>query len=114
MSMFSSRPQFNDDPMPMVDPFMGRRAEYADESLGWQLWPRTEYDRPQANPTNPYFLLLREEIGLNPSINPKFFIRELIEDMDLEDGFTGLEASQPARDHARRVLARLAAISSDK
>lgn len=61
---------------------------------------------PQTNPTNPYLLLLREEIGLNPSIDPKFFVRELIEDMDLEDGFQDLLSSKAARDHTRRVLSR--------
>lgn len=55
MTLFSSRPPFNDDPEPYRDPDSHARRTgfpgiYAHE---WDHSPRPEYDRPQHNPTNP-------------------------------------------------------------
>lgn len=66
---------------------------------------------PQTNPTNPYLLLLRDELALNPNIDRNYFVSELVDDMNIEDGFPELNASRPVRDHTRRVLTRLAALT---
>lgn len=62
MTQFSSRPPFNDDPLPWTDPRgENRHGPYA----GWssEYAPRPEFARPQHNPTNPILADFREMGG---------------------------------------------------
>lgn len=71
MTLFSSRPPFNDDPEPWVIPNGYRYAGLNEgEAMfgGIMFSPRPEYDRPQHNPTNPILTEFRNDVRLNPTI----------------------------------------------
>lgn len=115
MSMFSSRPPFNDDPYPnvwnghsprnqmRVDTDMYRRgAPYNHERYSYK--PRPEFDRPQHNPTNPILAKFRER-----SYPVAYWVHRLSKG-DLPDG---VEASIEQIDHAHRVLTRLANLTKE-
>lgn len=63
--------------------------------------------------SNVYLDLFRIDVDLSPHIDRMFFINETLEDMALEDGFSELSETAPAREHARRVLTRYAAALED-
>lgn len=106
MNIYSSREPFNDDPQPYVTYADDRRTEV--RSKEWDIQsdgaveyvrvyePRPEHDRPQHNPTNPILVARRNNPGEN------IYYR------DLERWPTEAE-----KDHARKVLTRLAALKEE-
>lgn len=111
MSMYSSRPPFNDDPEPWVDEFGGRfgYALSGDEHL-----PRPEFDRPQHNPTNPILELFRKYAARRESAphlaahwtkSDVMWSEMCLKDFSVIDEPIGTPAQE---EHARRVLTRLA------
>lgn len=96
MSTYSSREPFNDDPEPYRNTLRGGRQAVR-YGLGLERFePRPEYDRPQNNPTNPILVARRNNPGEN------IYYR------DLERWPTEAE-----KDHARKVLTRLAALKEN-
>lgn len=99
MTMFSSRPPFNDDPRPYVmhiDGYPSKRYARHHPNVD-EYAPRPEFDRPQSNPTNPILAELRE--GVSADASNDWVATYLATLPDWEEGEVG---------HARRVLTRLA------
>jgi len=115
MAIFSSRTprDLNHDPKPYYG--IVTRLRYADAPAGTDYYlrhePRPEFDHVQHNEPNMYLVWFRSDVDLNPETPVAYFIHESLDDMDLEDTFEGLEGSQSARDHARKVLSRLARLT---
>lgn len=69
MTQFSSRPPYNDDPMPRVTVATGGRHRNhpptMDDATACRIDPRPEFDRPQNNPTNPILVARRNNPGEN-------------------------------------------------
>lgn len=108
MTMFSSRPPFNDDPEPYI--------QYVDHRV---YDPRPEFDRPQTNPTNTLLHHFRmidagrgeyEDWLRDIDENPHVWVRRPGHGLMARSmvGYTDEEI-----DHARRVLARLANLAKE-
>lgn len=113
MTQFSSRPPFNDDPLPWTDPRgENRHGPYG----GWssEYAPRPEFDRPQHNPTNPILTEFRKcaaEHGDAPRLAAHWTKSDWMwAEMCLKDhSFVDEPIGTPEQErHARRVLTRLA------
>lgn len=118
--MFSSKPPFNDDPEPLVHasgkrtPTFSYYFEFEPGESGpfgkiatASLDPRPEFDRPQHNPTNTALVHFRQLHGKKPAAelaNAAAHWSASLHDMRIAGAYTADE-----EDHARRVLARLAA-----
>lgn len=107
MTQFSSREPFNDDPKPWTDTSTGERTSQRTGYMatGWAYEPRPEYNRPQNNPTNPILVEFRRSEPWDIAI-----------DAALELGWIDFKpipntATPAQRDHARKVLTRLANLS---
>lgn len=121
MSMFSSRPPFNDDLKPWVY-FDGTRREAPmnqhPENPYRVLWhhdPRPEFDSPQHNPTNPILSTFRKDLiepGGEESIATLAWswVRALAAG---KSAFT-LGQGKRAVEHAHKVLTRLASLAKEK
>lgn len=106
MTLYSSRPPFNDDPAPYrYNNNRSIRRGLADMPVATVHYthdPRPEFDRPQNNPTNPILAEIRAEVDDGFPLNPLRELRWL-------DGRAYWHVyPEGARDHARRVLTRLA------
>lgn len=116
MTMFSSRPPFNDDPFPFVWPEESRAARISEGPLrsmfsegdGIDLIrdPRPEFDRPQHNPTNPILASFRAN-----DMNPR--AADWARWLDRPSLGAWHHADAAHIDHARRVLTRLANLAGD-
>lgn len=84
MTLFSSRPPFNDDPFPYISSHGSRHAFPG--TLGGErlvLDPRPEYERPQHNPTNPILTEFRRivrETGNGLYVTAFLFSGDLLEE----------------------------------
>ncbi len=107
MTIYSSRPPFNDDPFPYLWPqekliwTSGPLRSMFSEGDGINLIhdPRPEFDRPQHNRTNSILESLRAGIAADPSNN--WFRTFLVTLPNWDHGEVG---------HARRVLTRLVSL----
>lgn len=114
MTQFSSRPPFNDDPLPWcvaVGPWRGSRmdAQYAAEAA---RDPRPEFDRPQTNPTNPILAWFRTATDGSPKA-----ARYVRDHWEATVGFARdriIDGSTIEHEaHASRVIRRLARPSAE-
>ena len=114
MTQFSSRPPFNNDPEPYV--YMWDRPRRANfRSARTAHSPRPEFDRPQHNPTNPILTEFRSTraVSLNANHDIEWWAM-------LTPGYhyyrrgAIVDATNAQRDHARRVLTRLARLTKEE
>lgn len=114
---FSSKPQFNDDPAPYVvtltkrTPFTnpmttGSMDEFVRED-GRLHAPRPEFARPQHNPTNPILTEFRGASSVYSDAGHEFLLAVSHYLSYLNSDVYGW--AEEHKDHARRVLSRLAA-----
>ena len=116
MSMFSSRPPFNDDPKPWKCPGADdqHRLSSRDRLECDEFRPRPEFDRPQHNPTNLILSTFRKDLieaGGEESIATlaPSWVRALVAG---KSAFT-LGQGKRAVEHAHRVLTRLANLAKE-
>lgn len=115
MTLYSSREPFNDDPEPYVTYADDRRTDV--RSKDWDMQsdgaveyvrvhdPRPEYNRPQNNPTNPILVELRRSDDYTCKVSD--YLEYLSGDVY---DWRGLDSE---KDHARKVLTRLAAFKEE-
>ncbi|PRB08795.1 hypothetical protein [Microbacterium sp. MYb64] len=112
MSAFASKTprDLNHDPEPMVYPFSGQRAPYADESLGWIFSPRPEFDHVQHNAPNPILVWARE-VGVDAALGEVTFSSG---SYLVETWVGAVQVTSEHVVHARRVLTRLANLAKSE
>ncbi|SJN43752.1 hypothetical protein FM104_12905 [Microbacterium esteraromaticum] len=120
MTLFSSRPPFNNDPQPWrAQDFTGRTYDHrvADENgapasaarlrMGYIHDPRPEYARTQHNPSNPILVQTRSDISLAPGAAHEIIAAQL-DLLNAGDDYWNLDVVTGEHiEHARRVLIRL-------
>lgn len=128
MTQFSSRPPFNDDPMPWVHDCSdvydndGTCALQGDRNPstepGWvteKFRPRPEFDRPQHNPTNPILTEFRGVAGRYYSFRRDLaWWLECLNDPSFDYSAEGYLWTPEQVDHARRALTRLANLTKEE
>lgn len=117
MTLYSSRPPFNDDPAPLVHP-SGKRTPAFSYHFEFEpgesgpfgkiaqatFDPRPEFDRPQHNPTNPVLTWARD-VGIDVALDEvrfssgSYMVGSWVDDQQVTVRHVI---------HARRVLERLA------
>lgn len=121
MTLYSSRPPFNDDPLPWLgwDGLVGGgQMVRSDQSFGYaEHDPRPEFDRPQHNPTNPILTEFRkyaEDHEDAPRLAAHWTKSDVMwSEMCLKDYSFVEPIGTPAQEqHARRVLERLARLTT--
>lgn len=117
MTIYSSRPPRNDDPLPFVFTPLGHRFdrdwnESASFASKYVYSPRPEFDR-QNNPSNPILARFREKEPLvRGEITERLGVGYPAEywahRLSMGQAPSGVEATEAEITHAQRVLSRLA------
>jgi len=116
MTMFSSRPPFNDDPLPWVSAVTG--ARYAAPSkyghARWYFAPRSEFKHPQRNRQNSRLKMFRNEVEMHTAApDVGLSIPHLARLWLMHNHFAeGLDDDE--FEHSVRVLTRLANLTKEE
>lgn len=117
MAIFSSRPPFNDDPKPWLHTHGGENCRDTggrfsfNNGIGNEHAPRAEFDRPKNNPTSPILVAFREysdKHGMDADDRRNLARAWLQAPRYYEGRLVAGRVLKAPRDHARRVLSRLA------